>query len=397
MEHLSNRIISLSSSQTIAMHNRARELQARGMDIINLGVGEPDFPTPQNIKEAAKNAIDNNYSFYPPVPGYLDLRQAICKKFKTQNQLDFTPEQIVVTTGAKHAIANTIICLVNPGEEVIIPAPYWVSYSEMVKIAEGKNVIIPTTAETDYKINALQLEKAINKKTRALLLCSPNNPTGSVYSEKELKDIVSVLLQYPEIFVISDEIYELINFTGAYKSIGSFPGMEDRVITVNGVSKAYAMTGYRIGYLGAPLWLAKAVNKLQGQMTSGATTIAQRAALEALSGDQKCTEEMNEAYRRRRDLVISHLSKIKGISYTIPDGAFYLFPDMSAFFGKSFNGQLINNAEELCMYLLEKAMISTVPGDAFGSPDNIRISYANSDENLNLAMERFKKALEDLK
>jgi len=397
MEHLSKRINSLSSSQTIAMNTKSGEMKAQGIDVINLSVGEPDFPTPDHIKEAAKKAIDNNFTFYPPVPGYLDLRQAICRKFKVQNNLEFTPDQVVVSTGAKHCIANVLICIINPGEEVIVPAPYWVSYVEMVKIAEGKNVIITTDVESDFKINAEQLEKAITPKTRALLLCSPNNPTGSVYSAKELEKLAAVLAKYPDIYVISDEIYEFINFTGSYKSIGEFTELAGRVITVNGVSKAYAMTGWRIGYLGAPLWIARAVNKLQGQMTSGTTTIAQRAALEALTGNQECTSSMNEAFRRRRDLMVKQLSDIPGIKYNIPEGAFYVFPDVSSYFGKSYNGKLIANAEDLCLYLLDTAHIATVPGDGFGAPNNVRISYANSDENLLKAMQRLKNALTELK
>ena len=397
MEHLSNRIKSLTPSQTIAMNTRSREMQAEGIDVINLSVGEPDFPTPEHIKAAGKKAIDDNYSFYPPVAGYLDLRQAICRKFKTMNNLEFTPDQIVVSSGAKHSIVNVLMCIINPGDEVIVPAPYWVSYLEMVKIAEGTNVVINTTVGNDYKISPEQLQDAITSKTRALLLCSPNNPTGSLYSEQELKGLVSVLAKYPGIYVISDEIYELINFTGKYKSIGEFPEIKDRVITVNGVSKAYAMTGYRIGYLGASQWIAKAVIKLQGQMTSGSTTIAMRAAIEALNGSQQCTIDMNEAFLRRRNLMLAHLKNIPDLKYNAPEGAFYVFPDVSAYFGKSYNGKIIANSEDLCIYLLEIAHIATVPGDAFGAPSNIRISYANSDENLNKAMERFKKALGSLK
>jgi aspartate aminotransferase len=397
MEHLSKRINSLSSSQTIAMNTKSREMQMAGIDVINLSVGEPDFPTPDHIKTAAKKAIDDNFSFYPPVAGYLDLRKAICQKFKTMNNLDFTPDQIVVSTGAKHSIVNILMCIINPGDEVIVPAPYWVSYLEMVKIAEGVNVIVDTTVESNYKMSPDQLENAISQKTRALLLCSPNNPTGSLYSEEELKGLVAVLKKHPDIYVISDEIYELINFTGKYKSIGDFDEIRDRVVTVNGVSKAYAMTGYRIGYLGAPLWIAKAVTKLQGQMTSGSTTIAMRAALEALTGDQKCTSDMNAAFLRRRDLMLGHLNNIPGLKFNVPEGAFYVFPDVSSYYGKSFNGTTMKNSEDLCVYLLEKAHIATVPGDAFGAPANIRISYANSDDNLNKAMDRLRNALADLK
>lgn len=396
MEHLSKRINSLSSSQTIAMNTKSREMQMAGIDVINLSVGEPDFPTPDHIKEAAKKAIDDNFSFYPPVAGYLDLRQAVCRKFKTMNNLNFTPEQIVVSTGAKHSIVNILMCIINPGDEVIVPAPYWVSYLEMVKIAEGINVVVDTTVESNYKMSPEQLEKAISPKTRALLLCSPNNPTGSLYSEEELQGLVSVLAKHPEIYVISDEIYELINFTGKYKSIGEFPEIKDRVVTVNGVSKAYAMTGYRIGYMGGPLWIAKAVTKLQGQMTSGSTTIAMRAALEALTGDQQCTSDMNAAFLRRRDLMLGHMKNIPGLKFNVPEGAFYVFPDISSYFGKSFNGTLIRNSEDLCVYLLDKAHIATVPGEAFGAPANVRISYANSDDNLNKAMERLRGALGEL-
>ncbi len=371
-------------------------MQAAGIDVINLSVGEPDFPTPDHIKTAAKKAIDENFSFYPPVPGYLDLRQAICRKFKTMNNLDFTPHQIVVSTGAKHSIVNVLMCIINAGDEVIVPAPYWVSYLEMVKIAEGTNVVINTPVEANYKISPEQLQKAISPKTRALLLCSPNNPTGSVYSEEELKGLVSVLAKYPEMYVISDEIYELINFTGKYTSIGGFPEIKDRVVTVNGVSKAYAMTGYRIGYLGAPLWIAKAVTKLQGQMTSGSTTIAMKAALEALNGNQQCTTDMNAAFLRRRNLVLDQLKNIPGLKFSIPEGAFYVFPDVSAYFGKSNNEKLISNSEDLCAYLLETAHVATVPGNAFGAPMNIRISYANSDKNLLKAMDRLKNALNKL-
>jgi aspartate aminotransferase len=397
MEHLSKRINSLSSSQTIAMNTKSREMQMAGIDVINLSVGEPDFPTPDHIKTAAKKAIDDNYSFYPPVAGHLDLRKAICQKFKTMNNLEFSPDQIVVSSGAKHSIVNILMCIINPGDEVIVPAPYWVSYLEMVKIAEGVNVIVDTSVESNYKMSPEQLENAISQKTRALLLCSPNNPTGSLYSEVELKGLVAVLAKHPDIYVISDEIYELINFTGKYKSIGDFQEIRDRVVTVNGVSKAYAMTGYRIGYLGAPLWIAKAVTKLQGQMTSGSTSIAMRAALEALSGDQKCSSDMNAAFLRRRDLMIGHLNNIPGLKFNVPEGAFYVFPDVSSYYGKSFKGSIIKNSEDLCVYLLEKAHIATVPGDAFGAPANIRISYANSDDNLNKAMDRLRSALADLK
>ena len=379
------------------MNQKSREMKDKGLDIINLSVGEPDFPTPDHIKAAAKKAIDDNYSFYAPVPGYPDLRKAICRKFKEENHLEYTAEQIVVSTGAKHSIANTLLCIVDKGDEVIVPAPYWVSYVEQVKIGEGVNVVVDTTLEDEYKMKPAQLEAAITPKTKALILCSPSNPTGSVYSYEELKALVDVLKKYPDIIVIADEIYEHINFVGKHYSIAEFPGMIERTVVVNGVSKGYAMTGWRIGYLGAPLWIAKACNKLQGQMTSGATSVAQRAALAALEGDQSCVSDMNAAFRRRRDLVLKRLAEIDGIKCTTPGGAFYVFPDMSAFYGKSFNGEKINNSMDLCMYLLEKGLIATVPGDAFGAPDNIRISYANSDENLTKAMDRLRDALAQLK
>ncbi len=396
MENVSKRLASLSASQTIAMNQKSREMKDKGLDIINLSVGEPDFPTPDHIKTAAKKAIDDNYSFYAPVPGYPDLRKAICKKFKDENNLEYTPEQIVVSTGAKHSIANVLLCIIDKGDEVIVPAPYWVSYVEQVKIGEGVNVIVETLLEDDYKMTAAQLEAAITPKTKALILCSPSNPTGSVYSFEELKPLVEVLKKYPEIIIIADEIYEHINFVGAHVSIAEFPGMIERSVVVNGVSKGYAMTGWRIGYLGAPLWIAKACNKLQGQMTSGATSVAQRAALAALEGDQSCVADMNAAFLRRRDLVLGRLAEIDGIRCTIPGGAFYVFPDMSAYYGKSINGEKISNSMDLCLYLLEQGQIATVPGDAFGAPDNIRISYANSDENLIKAMDRLRNALANL-
>lgn len=397
MENLSKRLRSLSPSATIAMNQKSREMKEQGIDVVNLSVGEPDFNTPDHIKAAAKKAIDENFSFYAPVPGYPDLRKAIVNKFKRENNLDYSPDQIVVSTGAKHSIANTLISIIDPGDEVIVPAPYWVSYVEQVKIAEGKNVIISASIEDEFKITPEQLREAITPKTKALLLCSPSNPTGSVYSYKELEALVEVLKDHPDIFVISDEIYEHINFVGKHTSIAELPGMKERTIVVNGVSKGYAMTGWRIGYIGAPLWIAKACNKLQGQMTSGATSIAQRAAIEALEGDQSCIEDMRKAFVRRRDMVVDRLRKIDGIKCIVPEGAFYVFPDMSAFFGKKAGDQEIEGSMDLCLYLLEKGHIATVPGEAFGAPDNVRISYANSDENLGLAMDRLEKALGELK
>lgn len=396
MEKVSKRLASLSPSATIAMNQKSREMKEKGVDVVNLSVGEPDFNTPDHIKAAAKKAIDDNFSFYAPVPGYPELRKAVVNKFKRENNLEYSPDQIVVSTGAKHSIANTLISIIDPGDEVIVPAPYWVSYVEQVKIAEGKNVIIDAGIDNEFKITPDQLKNAISPKTKALLLCSPSNPTGSVYSYDELKALVEVLEDHPEIFVISDEIYEHINFVGKHSSIAEFPGMKERTVVVNGVSKGYAMTGWRIGYIGAPLWIAKACNKLQGQMTSGATSIAQRAAIEALEGDQSCVADMRKAFVRRRDLVIERLQKIDGINCIVPEGAFYVFPDMSAFYGKSAGDSKIETSMDLCLYLLEKGHIATVPGEAFGAPDNIRISYANSDENLTRAMDRLEKALGEL-
>ncbi len=396
MEKLSARIKALSPSATIAMNQKGRDLKEKGVDVINLSVGEPDFNTPDHIKEAAKKAVDDNFSFYAPVPGYPVLRQAIVDKLKNENNLDFAPTQVVVSTGAKHALANVIECLVEKGEEVIIPAPYWVSYAEQVKIAEGVNVIIETTVEDEFKMTPEQLRAAITPKTRALLLCSPSNPTGSVYSKEELKAIADVLAEYDDIFVIADEIYEHINFVGGHESIAQFENIRDRVIIINGVSKAYAMTGYRIGYMAGPEWLAKACTKLQGQVTSGATSIAMMAALAAMTGDQSCLGEMSKAFLRRRDLVLGHLNQIDGVKCTTPGGAFYVFPDMSSYFGKSAGDRKINDSMDMCIYLLEVGHIATVPGSAFGAEGCVRISYANSDENLEKAMDRLKNALASL-
>jgi len=397
MEKLSARINSLSPSATIAMNQKGQELKAKGVDVINLSVGEPDFPTPQHIKEAAKKAVDGNYDHYAPVPGYPDLREAIAAKFKRENNLDYTPAQIVVSTGAKHSLANAIMCLVDKGDEVIVPAPYWVSYVEQVKIAEGRNVIIDTTVENEFKMSPDQLRAAITPKTKVLLLCSPSNPTGSVYTKDELRAIADVIKEHERVFVIADEIYEHINFIGGHESIAQFDDIKDRVVIINGVSKGYAMTGWRIGYMAAPDWLAKACSKLQGQVTSGATSIAQRAALAALTEDQSCVGEMREAFLRRRGLILDHLNEIDGIKCNVPGGAFYVFPDFSAYIGKSVNGKKIDTDMDLCLYLLEDAHIATVPGSAFGADGCVRISYANSDENLNKAMQRLKDALAVLK
>lgn len=397
MEHLSKRIKSLSESQTIAMNQKSRDLQAQGIDIINLTVGEPDFFTPPHVKEAGKKAIDDNYSFYSPIDGYMDLRKAIANKLKNENNLDYKPEQVSVSNGAKHALANTIMCLIDEGDEVIIPSPYWVSYAELVKLAGGTNIVLRTTLENNYKLTIDQLEKAITPRTKALLLCSPNNPTGSVYSKEELKAIADVIAKNPRIFVISDEIYEHINFVGKHESIAQFENIHDRVVVINGVSKGYAMTGYRIGYMAAALWLTKAAGKLQGQFTSGASSIAQRAALSALTSDNTYTKEMIVAFKRRRDLVLRLMNDIPGLKCNVPDGAFYVFPDVSYYFGKSDGKTTIKNDMDFSLYLLEKANAATVPGEGFGEPNCIRISYANSDEKLEKAMIRIKEALALLK
>ncbi len=397
MEQLSKRINSLSESQTMAMNQKTRDLQAQGIDIINLTVGEPDFFTPPHVKEAGKKAIDDNFSFYPPVNGYPDLIKAIVNKFKTENDLEYKPEQIIVSTGAKHSLANAILCLIDEGDEVIVPAPYWVTYAELVKLAQGTNIILETTLESDYKITPAQLEKAITPKTKALLLCSPSNPTGSLYSKKELKGLVDVLAKHPRIFIITDEIYEHINFVGKHESIAQFPEIKERVVLINGVSKAYAMTGYRIGYMAGPAWLIKACSKLQGQVTSSAATISMKAAVAALTMDNAYTKEMNIAFKRRRDLVLNLMKEIPGLRCNIPEGAFYVFPDVSYYYGKSDGSLTIKNDMDLCLYLLDKAFISTVPGGAFGEPKCIRISYANADEKLVKAMKQMKDALSKLK
>jgi aspartate aminotransferase len=393
MEQVSDRLAKLSVSATIAMNQKSRDLQEEGIDIINLSVGEPDFNTPDHIKKAAKKAIDDNYSFYPPVAGYPVLRNAIVDKLKKQNGLDYTADQITVSSGAKHCIVNVLLSIINAGDEVIIPAPYWVSYVEQVKISEGTNVILDTGIETDFKVTPLQVKEAITPRTRAMMLCSPSNPTGAVYSKAELEGIAEVLAPHDRIIIISDEIYEHINYIGKHESIAQFPSVKDRVVLVNGVSKGYAMTGWRLGYAAAPIWITKAVTKLQGQFTSGATSVAQIASVTALTGDQGPTKEMNKAFKRRRDLVLGHLENIDGVKCSIPEGAFYVFPDMSAYFGKSVEGREIKDSKDLCMYLLESGHIAAVPGAAFGAPDCVRISFANSDENLEEAMKRLKNAL----
>lgn len=396
MTHISDRVQSLSPSQTLAMSQKSNELKAQGIDVINLSVGEPDFNTPDHIKEAAKRAIDENFTFYTAVPGYLSLRKAIAAKLKNENGLDYAPEQIVVSGGAKQSLCNVILSVINPGDEVVIPTPAWVSYVEMVKLAEGTNVLVPASIEQDFKVTPEQLEAAITPKTRMVLICSPSNPTGSVYTKEELKGLVEVLAKYPDVLVLADEIYEHINFTGEFTSLGSFPEIANRVIIVNGVSKAYAMTGWRIGFIAAPLWVAKATNKLQSQYTSGASSIAQKAAEAAYVGPQDCIEEMRVAFQRRRDLVVSLAREIPGIKVNEPQGAFYLFPEVSSYFGKKYGDKVINNAADLAMYLLEEGHVATVDGEAFCLPGYIRLSYATSDDNIREAMSRIKAALAKL-
>jgi aspartate aminotransferase len=397
MTQVSERLASLSPSETLAMSQKSNELKAQGIDVINLSVGEPDFFTPDHIKEAAKKAIDDNFSFYSPVPGYMDLRKAIVDKLKRENDLDYTTDQIIVSGGAKQSVCNALLSIIGPGDEVIVPAPYWVSYVEMVKLAEGTNVIIEAGIEQDFKITPAQLEKAITPKTKALILCSPSNPTGSVYSKEELKGLAGVLAGYPNIIVLADEIYEHINYVGKHESIAQFDAIKDRVVVINGVSKAYAMTGWRIGFIAAPLWIAKACNKLQGQYTSGPCSIAQKASVAAFNGPQACVSEMRAAFLRRRDLVIQLCKDIPGIKINVPQGAFYLFPEVDHYFGKSAGDRKIENASDLAMYLLETAHVATVGGAAFGAPKCLRLSYATSDENLTEAISRIRKALAALK
>ena len=393
MEFLSQRVNSLAVSQTLAMSQKSAELRAQGVDVINLSVGEPDFHTPKHIKDAAARAIDENFTFYSPVPGYLSLRKAICEKLRKENGLTFAPEQIVVSTGAKQALCNVILSTINPGDEVIIPTPAWVSYVEMVKLAEGITVDVPAGIDNNFKITPAQLEAAITERTRMILLCSPSNPTGSVYTKDELQALVNVLARHPQIIVLSDEIYEHINYTGSFTSLGSFPEIADRTVIINGVSKAYAMTGWRIGYCAAPLAIAKACSKLQGQYTSGTCSIAQKAAEEAYTGPQDCIAEMREAFRRRRDLVVELASKIPGFKVNEPQGAFYLFPEVSALMGKRCGDRVINTSADLAMYLLEEGHVATVDGGAFCAPGYIRFSYATSDDNLREAMRRIAEAV----
>jgi aspartate aminotransferase len=393
MTVLSERINNLSTSQTLAMAAMARELKSQGKDIISLSLGEPDFNTPDFIKEAAKKAIDENYSTYTPVDGYVELKEAICRKFKRDNNLDYKPSNIVVSTGAKQSLYNIAQVMLNDGDEVILPAPYWVSYYEIIKLSGGVPVEVPTSVETDFKMTAAQLEQAITPKTKMMWFSSPCNPSGSVYNREEMTAIGKVLEKYPHIYIVSDEIYEHINFSGTFCSIASIPGMFDRTITVNGVAKAFAMTGWRIGYIGAPEFIAKACTKMQGQVTSGANSIAQRATITAVEADPSVLHEMVAAFKSRRDLVVGLTRAIPGMKINVPEGAFYVFPDVSSYFGKTLRGTLISNADDLAMYLLAEANVATVTGDAFGNPNCIRISYATSETLLTEAFRRIKEAL----
>jgi len=396
MEHISKRVQALSVSQTLAMTAKSQELKEQGIDVISLSIGEPDFNTPDDIKEAAKKAIDDNYSFYPPVPGYPDLRKAISRKFLEENGLTYTPEQIIVSAGGKHSLINIMISVVDPGDEVILLAPYWVSYLDHITFAEGKPVIIQTSSDSDFKVTPAQLEAALTPRTRVLIFNSPSNPTGMVYTREEMAELVKVLEKYPQVIIISDEIYEHIIFTGKHVSLASFSSITDRVVTVNGVSKGYAMTGWRIGYIGAPLWLAKACNKLQGQFTSGVCSIAQRAALAAITSKSDSKERMREAFLRRRDLICRLLGEVPGLKVRVPQGAFYVMPDITNFLGRSYNGQVIKNADDLALYILAEARVAIVSGSAFGSDNCIRISYATSDERIIEAVKRIKEALAKL-
>ena len=396
MTKLSDRLQRLAPSATLAMSQKSSEMKAQGIDVINMSVGEPDFNTPDHIKEAAKQAIENNFSRYSPVPGYPDLRKAIVEKLKNENGLEFTVNEILVSNGAKQSVCNAVMALVNDGDEVIIPAPYWVSYPQMAKLAGGIPVYINAGFEQDFKITPQQLEDAITEKTKMLILCSPSNPTGSVYSAEELKGLAEVILKHDELYVLADEIYEHINYTGSHASIAAVEGMRERTIIINGVSKAYAMTGWRIGFMAAPEWIVKGCNKLQGQYTSGPCSVSQKAALEAYIASQACVEEMRVAFERRRDLIVELAKDIPGLEVNVPQGAFYLFPKCSAFYGKTDGERVINNSSDLAMYLLEVGHVATVGGDAFGDPDCFRMSYATSDDNIREALRRIKDCLSKL-
>ncbi len=397
MAQLSDRLQRLAPSATLAMSQKSSEMKAQGIDVINMSVGEPDFNTPDHIKEAAKKAIDENYSRYSPVPGYPDLRKAIVAKLKNENNLDYSVNEVLVSNGAKQSVCNTIMALVNPGDEVIIPAPYWVSYPQMAKLAGGTPVIVEAGFDQNFKMTPEQLEAAITPKTRLIILCSPSNPTGSVYSKEELKGLADVIKRHDDLFVLADEIYEHINYIGKHESIAQFEGMKERSIIVNGVSKAYAMTGWRIGYIAAPEWIVKGCNKLQGQYTSGPCSVSQKAAEFAYTQSQECVEQMRQAFERRRNLIVQLAKDIPGLEVNVPEGAFYLFPKCSSFYGKSNGDTVINNSSDLALYLLEKGHVATVGGDAFGDPECFRMSYATSDENIREAMRRIKDALTELK
>lgn len=397
MAQLSNRLNRLAPSATLAMSQKSSEMKAQGIDVINMSVGEPDFNTPEHIKEAAKKAIDENYSRYSPVPGYPDLRKAIVAKLKNENGLEYGINEILVSNGAKQSVCNTVMALCNDGDEVIIPAPYWVSYPQMAKLAGAEPVIVNAGFEQNFKMTPEQLEAAITPKTRMLILCSPSNPTGSVYSQEELDALAKVILSHEELYVLADEIYEHINYVGKHASIAKAEGMRERTIIVNGVSKAYAMTGWRIGYIAAPEWIVKGCNKLQGQYTSGPCSVSQKAAEAAYTMDQTCVETMRQAFQRRRDLIVELAKDIPGLEVNVPEGAFYLFPKCSSFYGKACGDKVINNSTDLAMFLLEEGHVATVGGDAFGDPECFRMSYATSDDNIREAMKRIKETLAKLK
>ena len=396
MNRLSDRINALAPSATLAMSQKSSELRAQGVDVINLSVGAPDFFTPDHIKAAAKQAIDDNYSFYSPVPGYLSLRQAVCEKLRRENGLEYTPDQIVIGNGAKHELCNAIMALVNPGDEVIIPTPAWVSYMQMVNLTGGKNVLLPSSMEKNFKVTAAELEAVMTDKTRVIVVCSPSNPSGAIYTYDELKAIAEMLERHPNVMVIADEIYEHINYVGKHESLAQFEAIKDQVVIVNGVSKSYAMTGYRIGYIAAPAWVAKAVTKLQGQYTSGVSSIAQKAAEAAYNSSQDCVEEMRVAFERRRNLIVGLLQEIPGFELNMPDGAFYAFPRVEHYYGKRYGDTVINDDNDLALYLLNEAHVATVAGSAFCCPGYIRLSYATSDENLIEAAKRIAAALAKL-
>ncbi len=397
MAQLSDRLNRLAPSATLAMSQRSGEMMAQGINVINMSVGEPDFMTPDYVKEAGKKAIDDNFSKYSPVPGYLSLRKAIANKLKRENNLNYSASEVIVGTGGKQGVCNTILALVNPGDEVIIPAPYWVSYPQMVKLAGGEPVIVPAGIEQDFKVTADQLKAAITSKTKLIILCSPSNPTGSVYTKEELEALAKIVLEHNDLFVLSDEIYEHINYIGCHASIAACEGMKERTIICNGVSKAYAMTGWRLGWVAAPEWIIKGLNKLQGQYTSGTSSVSQMAALAAYEGDQGCVEDFRKAFQRRRDLIVSLAKEVPGLEVNVPEGAFYLFPKCSSYFGKTDGKHVINNSTDFALYLLEEGHVATVAGDAFGSPDYFRMSYATSDDNIIEALSRIKEVLLKLK